>query len=81
MTTFSMAVLIMAKDIRAQFTRLETLYTEQEYTIQALNQITIRHDHEIGQLRSELELLNRQYRDLKQNLPTQLTGDEKPPHY
>ena len=68
-------------DIRAQITRLETLYTEQEYTIQALNQITIRHDHEISQLRSELELLNRQYRDLKQNLPTQLTGDEKPPHY
>jgi uncharacterized coiled-coil protein SlyX len=71
----------MAMDIRAQITRLETLYTEQEYTIQALNQITIRHDHEISQLRSELELLNRQYRDLKQNLPTQLTGDEKPPHY
>ena len=81
MATFSMTVLIMAKDIRAQITRLETLYTEQEYTIQALNQITIRHDHEISQLRSELELLNRQYRDLKQNLPTQLTGDEKPPHY
>ena len=81
MATFSMAVLIMAKDIRAQFTRLETLYTEQEYTIQALNQITVRHDHEISQLRSELELLNRQYRDLKENLPPQVTGDEKPPHY
>jgi len=76
-----MTVLIMAKDIRAQITRLETLYTEQEYTIQALNQITVRHDHEISQLRSELELLNRQYRDLKQNPPTELTGDEKPPHY
>jgi len=71
----------MAKDIRTQITRLETLYTEQEYTIQALNQITISHDHEISQLRSELELLNRQYRDLKGNLPPQATGDEKPPHY
>ena len=71
----------MAKDIRAQFTRLETLYTEQEYTIQALNQITIRHDQEISQLRSELELLNRQYRDLKENLAPQVAGDEKPPHY
>jgi len=71
----------MAKDIRAQITRLESLYTEQEYTIQALNQITIRHDHEISQLRSELELLNRQHRDLKESLPPQVTGDEKPPHY
>jgi uncharacterized coiled-coil protein SlyX len=71
----------MAKDTRTQITRLETLYTEQEYTIQALNQITIRHDHEISQLRSELELLNRQYRDLKENLPPQVAGDEKPPHY
>jgi len=71
----------MAKDIRAQITRLETLYTEQEYTIQALNQITVRHDHEISQLRSELELLNRQYRDLKEDLSPQVASDEKPPHY
>jgi len=81
MATFSMAVLIMAKDIRAQITRLETLYTEQEYTIHALNQITIRHDQEISQLRSELELLNRQYRDLKDNQPPPVAGNEKPPHY
>jgi uncharacterized coiled-coil protein SlyX len=81
MTILSKAVLIMAKDIRVQITRLETLYTEQEYTIQALNQITVGHDHEISQLRSELELLIRQYRDLKENLPPQVAGDEKPPHY
>ena len=71
----------MAKDIKAQITRLETLYTEQEYTIQALNQITIRHDQEISQLRSELQLLDRQYRALRENLPSQIAGDEKPPHY
>ncbi len=71
----------MAKDIKAQITRLETLYTEQEYTIQALNQITTRHDHEISQLRSELELLDRQYRTLRENLPPQTAGNEKPPHY
>ena len=71
----------MAKDINAQITRLETLYTEQEYTIQALNQITIRHDREISELRSELRLLDRQYRALRENLPQQTAGDEKPPHY
>ncbi len=71
----------MAKDIKAQLTRLETLYTEQEYTIQALNQITIRHDHEISQLRSKLLLLDRQYRALRENLPSQGADNEKPPHY
>ena len=71
----------MAKDIKAQITRLETLYTEQEYTIQALNQVTIRHDHEISQLRSKLLLLDRQFRSLRENFPQQVTGDEKPPHY
>ncbi len=71
----------MAKDIKAQLTRLETLYTEQEYTIQALNQVTIRHDHEISQLRSELQLLDRQYRALRENLPSQTADNQKPPHY
>ncbi len=71
----------MAKDIKAQITRLETLYTEQEYTIQALNQITIRHDHEITQLRSELQLLDRQFRSLRESFPSQGAGDDKPPHY
>ena len=71
----------MAKDIKAQITRLETLYTEQEYTIQALNQITTRHDLEISQLRSELQLLDRQYRALRENLPQQSADNGKPPHY
>ncbi len=71
----------MAKDIETQITRLETLYTEQEYTIQALNQITIRHDHEISQLRSKLQLLDRQFRSLRENFPQQVASDDKPPHY
>ncbi len=71
----------MAKDIKAQLTRLETLYTEQEYTIQALNQVTIRHDHEISQLRSKLLLLDRQFRSLRENFPSQGAGDDKPLHY
>ena len=71
----------MAKDIKAQLTRLETLYTEQEYTIQAFNQVTIRHDHEISQLRSKLLLLDRQFRSLRENFPSQGAGDDKPPHY
>ena len=71
----------MDKDISTQITRLEMLYSEQEYTIQALNQIATRQDHEITQLRSDLELLKQQYRDLKTDLPQPSAGDERPPHY
>lgn len=71
----------MEKDIGTSITRLEMLYSEQEYTIQALNQITTNQDREIVQLKSELHLLKRQLLDLKTNLPQQISGDEKPPHY
>ncbi len=71
----------MNQDISPQITRLEMLYSEQEYTIQTLNQITTRQDQEIAQLRTELKLLKRQYLDLKTNIPDQMVNDEKPPHY
>lgn len=72
---------MMEKDISTRITRLEMLYSEQEYTVQALNQITTRQDHEITQLRSDLQLLKQQYLDLKTDLPQPPSGDEKPPHY
>ena len=71
----------MKEDISSQITRLEMLYSEQEYTIQALNQITTRQDQEISQLQSDLQSLKRQYLDLKTNFPPPVSGDEKPPHY
>ena len=46
----------MEEDISTHITRLEMLYSEQEYTIQALNQITTRQDQEISQLKSDLQL-------------------------
>ncbi len=71
----------MNEDISSQITRLEMLYSEQEYTIQALNQITTRQDLEISQLQSDLQSLKQQYLDLKTNFPQPISGDEKPPHY
>ena len=71
----------MKEDISSQITRLEMLYSEQEYTIQALNQITSRQNQEISQLQSDLQSLKRQYLDLKTNFPQPISGDEKPPHY
>ena len=72
---------MMEEDISTHITRLEMLYSEQEYTIQALNQITTRQDQEISQLKSDLQLLKRQLLDLKSDLPQQSSNDEKPPHY
>ena len=72
---------MMEKDISTQITRLEMLYSEQEYTIQTLNQIATRQDLEITQLRADLQTLKQQYRDLKTDLPQSPGGDEKPPHY
>ena len=71
----------MEQDISTHITRLEMLYSEQEYTIQALNQIATRQDHEITRLRSDLDLLKQQYRDLKTDLPPPPGGEEEPPHY
>ena len=70
----------MEEDIGARLNRLEMLFSEQDYTIQALNQITSRQDQEMRQLRSDLQLLKRQYVELKTNLPPQAV-DDKPPHY
>jgi len=71
----------MEDDISTRLNRLEELYAEQEYTIQALNQITTRQDREIDQLRSRLEMIKQQYHELKTNLPQSPISDEKPPHY
>jgi uncharacterized coiled-coil protein SlyX len=71
----------MQEDISAQITRLEMLYSEQEHTIQALNEITARQDQEMRQLRGDLELLKQQFNDSKTDLPQQVIGDEIPPHY
>ena len=73
--------LIMEEEISKQLSRLEMLYTEQEYTIQTLNQVTSQQDQEITRLRSDLELLKQQYLELKSDLPLPAGGDEKPPHY
>ncbi len=67
--------------ITEQITRLEMLYSEQEYTIQSLNAIVARQSREISDLKSELQALKLQYQELKSELPDQLNDIDKPPHY
>jgi uncharacterized coiled-coil protein SlyX len=68
-------------ELSEQLTRLEMLYSEQDHTIQALDDIVTRQAREISNLNSVLQLLKQQYQELKSVLPDQSDGSEKPPHY
>ncbi|MCZ6487332.1 MAG: SlyX family protein [Gammaproteobacteria bacterium] len=72
---------MMNSRITEQITRLEMMYSEQEYTIQSLNEIVARQTGEISDLKSELQALKLHYQELKSELPDQLNDIEKPPHY
>ena len=72
----------MSETLESKLERLETLFAEQDYTIQALNDVVAQQDQEISQLNISLELLKDQLSALR----TELSSDidpvvEKPPHY
>jgi len=70
------------ESLQTKLDRLEILYTEQDYTIQALNDMVAQQDQEISRLSLSIELL----KDQLQVLKSEFAGDiglevEKPPHY
>ena len=72
----------MSETLESKLDRLEMLFSEQDYTIQALNDMVAQQDLEISQLNVSLEML----KDQLQALRTELSSDidpvaEKPPHY
>ncbi len=73
----------MTSEIEKKLTAIETLYSEQEYTIHTLNNIVTRQDRELFDLAKELQWLKRQLMVLKEQLPgdVEVDIDEKPPHY
>lgn len=73
----------MTSEIEKKLTVIETLYSEQEYTVQTLNKIVTRQDQEISRLGDELQWLKRQLMALREHLPDgeNFDIDEKPPHY
>ncbi len=64
-----------------QIAKLEMLFSEQEHTLQTLNDIITRQDRDITKLMLDFESLKLQYIDLKSQLPDQQTTSETPPHY
>ena len=73
----------MTSEISLKLTTIETLYTEQEYTISVLNEIVTRQDGEITTLRNDIQWLKQQLQSLKEQVPDGDSSNtyELPPHY
>jgi uncharacterized coiled-coil protein SlyX len=72
----------VTESLDAKLSRLETLFTEQDYTIQALNNMVAQQDKEISRLNINVEQLKIQLQSLKADASSDIDpGFEKPPHY
>lgn len=74
----------MTTDIINKLTKLELLYSEQEYTVVTLNNIVSRQDQEISRLGEELKWVKNQLLSLREQLPDDQVNqaeEEIPPHY
>lgn len=73
----------MTTDIREKLIVMETLYSEQEYLLEQLNQIVTQQDQTIAYLCRELDDLKQQLHALKAQLPERVSDgiDDIPPHY
>ena len=72
----------MTDSDRQRLEKLELLYSEQEYTVQALNTMVARQEQALSRLGQSLAILDEQLRSLRAGLGESLdSGDEKPPHY
>ena len=72
----------MSETLESKLDRLEMLFSEQDYTIQALNDMVALQDQEISQLNVSLELLKDQLQALRTELSNDIDpANEKPPHY
>ncbi|MDH3762459.1 MAG: SlyX family protein [Gammaproteobacteria bacterium] len=72
----------MNESLQARLEHLEALYSEQEYTVQALNDTVAQQDRELARLTLIVERLKDQLLALKTEVTSDInTDNEKPPHY
>jgi uncharacterized coiled-coil protein SlyX len=72
----------MTDSLQPRLDRLEVLYSEQDYIIQALNDTISQQDRELTRLNVNLEQLRMQMQSLRSELSPDInTGSEQPPHY
>ena len=75
----------MNEDALSRLEKLEILFSEQEYTLQTLNEIVTRHADKIDQLETLIEYYKEQIKTLQEaqndHNHEQQALDERPPHY
>jgi len=72
----------MTDSLQPRLDRLEVLYSEQDYIIQALNDTISQQDRELTRLNINLEQLRMQMQSLRSELSPDInSGSEQPPHY
>ena len=72
----------MSKSLQARLDSLEMLYSEQDHTIQTLNDLVAQQSQEISRLHSQLEQIKVQLQSLKTEPASEVdSGFEIPPHY
>ena len=72
----------MNDSLQARLERLEALYSEQEYTVQALNDVVANQDREIANLTLAIGSLEEQLKALRAATSSDISPEiEKPPHY
>jgi uncharacterized coiled-coil protein SlyX len=71
-----------ANSLQARLQRLEVLYSEQDYTIQALNNTVTQQDRELATITLRFEQLQQQLHSLRSEVAGDTDpGTEQPPHY
>ncbi len=74
--------MIVSKSLEVKLAHLETLFAEQDYTIQSLNDVVAQQDQEISRLNISIEQIKVRLQELKEVLDPGISADfEKPPHY
>lgn len=74
----------MNNDALKRLENIEILFSEQEYTLQTLNEIVTRHANKIDLLEEKINLYKEQIIALQESQHSESNGevvDERPPHY
>ena len=72
----------MSKSLQTRLDSLESLYSEQDHTIQTLNDMVTQQSQEISRLNLQMEQIKVQLQSLKSESATETGSEfEIPPHY
>ncbi len=72
----------MDDSLERRIEHLESIFAEQEYSLQTLNDTVARQDREISRLTLAIEGLKQQIEAMKRELSSDISPEhERPPHY